>query len=179
MEPIMAEQIVVTQGNLQDVILDLVIEDKVKTKRSRLKDADGEYIETTDEYNAVDSIEQTVRFVFAKTSLADLLDSRKGVLKSCRILYQDGVRKQAGDVMQWLRDNPKVDVDVDALIETKRGQGRQAVKMQEKVDNAKADLLTSLLDAGLSDAKIMEIGLAHGLNEDRLKKILKLRENKR
>jgi len=179
MEPIMAEQIVVTQGNLQSVILDLVIEDKVKTKRSRLKDADGEYIETTDEYNAVDSVEQTVRFVFAKTSLADLLDSRKGVLKSCRILYQDGVRKQDGDVMQWLRDNPKVDVDVDALIETKRGQGRQAVKMQEKVDNAKADLLTSLLDAGLPDTKIMEIGLAHGLNEDRLKKILKLRENKR
>jgi len=179
MEPIMAEQIVVTQGNLQDVILDLVIEDKVRTKRSRLKDADGEYIETTDEYNAVDSVEQTVRFVFAKTSLADLLDSRKGVLKSCRILYQDGVRKQAGDVMRWLRDNPKVDVDVDALIETKRGQGKQAVKMQEKVDNAKADLLTSLLDAGLSDAKIMEIGLAHGLNEERLKKILKLRENKR
>jgi len=78
-----------------------------------------------------------------------------------------------------LRDNPTVEVDVDALIETKRGQGKSAVKMQEKVDNAKADILTTLLSAGLPDSKIMEIGLAHGLNEERVKKILKLRENKR
>jgi len=168
----MAEQIVVTQENLQDVILDLVIEDKVKTKRSRLAG------ESKEDYNKVKAIEQTVRFVFANVSLADILDARKGLKKSNRVLYQDGVRKQDGDVMQWLRDNPKVDVDVDALLETKRGQGKQAVKMQEKVDNAKADLLTSMLDAGLPDTKIMEIGLAHGLNEERLKKILKLRENK-
>lgn len=175
----MANQIVVTAENLQDVILNLVIEDKVETKRSRLKNDDGEYVETTEQYNAVKAIKQTVKFTFADTALSELLHSRKGVLKSCRILYQDGVRKQSGDVMQWLRDNPIVDVDVDALIETKRGQGKSAVKMQEKVDNAKADILTTLLSAGLPDTKIMEIGLAHGLNEERIKKILKLRENKR
>jgi len=175
----MANQIVVTAENLQDVILNLTITDKVKTKRLRLKNADGEYIETTAQYNAVESIEQTVRFNFTNVALAELLDARKGLKKSNRVLYQDGVRKQDGDVMQWLRDNPTVDVDVDALIETKRGIGKSAVKMQEKVDNAKADILTTLLSAGLPDTKIMEIGLAHGLNEERIKKILKLRENKR
>lgn len=181
----MNNRIVVTAENLQNVTLNLVITDKVQTKRSRLKkkaEKKGEkdvYIESEEAYSKVDAIEQTVKFTFANVELSELLHSRKGVLKSCRILYQDGVRKQDGDVMQWLRDNPTVDVDVDALIETKRGQGKSAVKMQEKVDNAKADILTTLLQLNLPDAKIMEIGLAHGLNEERVKKILKLRENKR
>lgn len=169
----MANQIVVTAENLQDVTLNLVITDKVQTKRSKRED------ETAEDYKSVKAVEQTVKFTFANVELSELLHSRKGVLKSCRILYQDGVRKQDGDVMQWLRENPTVDVDVDALIETKRGQGKSAVKMQEKVDKAKEDILTTLLSAGLSDTKILEIGLAHGLNEDRVKKILKLRENKR
>lgn len=184
-ESVMENRIVVTAENLQHVTLNLVITDKVQTKRSRLKkkaEKKGEkdvYIESEEAYSKVDAIEQTVKFTFANVELSELLHSRKGVLKSCRILYQDGVRKQDGDVMQWLRDNPTVDVDVDALIETKRGQGKSAVKMQEKVDNAKADILTTLLQLNLPDAKIMEIGLAHGLNEERVKKILKLRENKR
>ncbi len=169
----MANQIVVTAENLQHVTLNLVITDKVQTKRSKREG------ETAEDYKSVKAVEQTVKFTFANVELSELLHSRKGVLKSCRILYQDGVRKQDGDVMKWLRDNPTVEVDVDALIETKRGQGKSAVKMQEKVDNAKADILTTLLSAGLPDSKIMEIGLAHGLNEERVKKILKLRENKR
>lgn len=172
-ESVMNNRIVVTAENLQHVTLNLVITDKVQTKRSKRED------ETAEDYKNVKAVEQTVKFTFANVELSELLHSRKGVLKSCRILYQDGVRKQDGDVMQWLRDNPTVDVDVDALIETKRGQGKSAVKMQEKVDNAKADILTTLLQLNLPDAKIMEIGLAHGLNEERVKKILKLRENKR
>lgn len=169
----MENRIVVTAENLQHVTLNLVITDKVQTKRSKREG------ETAEDYKNVKAIEQTVKFTFANVELSELLHSRKGVLKSCRILYQDGVRKQDGDVMKWLRDNPTVEVDVDALIETKRGQGKSAVKMQEKVDNAKADILTTLLQLNLPDSKIMEIGLAHGLNEERVKKILKLRENKR
>lgn len=172
-EYIMENRIVVTAENLQDVTLNLVITDKVQTKRSKRDD------ETAEDYKSVKPVEQTVKFTFANVELSELLHSRKGVLKSCRILYQDGVRKQDGDIMKWLRDNPTVEVDVDALIETKRGQGKSAVKMQEKVDNAKADILTTLLQLNLPDSKIMEIGLAHGLNEERIKKILKLRENKR
>lgn len=172
-ESVMNNRIVVTAENLQHVTLNLVITDKVQTKRSKRED------ETAEDYKKVKPVEQTVKFTFANVELSELLHSRKGVLKSCRILYQDGVRKQKGDVMQWLRENPTIEVDVDALIETKRGQGKSAVKMQEKVDKAKEDILTTLLQLNLPDAKIMEIGLAHGLNEERVKKILKLRENKR
>lgn len=169
----MANQIVVTQENLQDVVLNLVIADKVKTKRSKRAD------ESQEDYNGVKAIEQTVKFTFANVALSELLHSRKGVLKSCRILYQDGVRKQDGDVMQWLRDNTTVEVDIDALIETKRGQGKGAVRMQEKIEDAKVDILTTLLELNLPDAKIMEIGLSQGIKEERLQKILRLRGNKR
>lgn len=175
----MENRIVVTAENLQDVTLNLVITDTVGTKRSRLKNEKGEYVETVQQHNAIKPVKQTVKFTFANLELSELLHSRKGVLKSFRILYQDGVRKQDGDVMKWLRDNPTVEVDVDALIETKRGQGKSAVKMQEKVDKAKEDILTTMLDAGIAETTVWQIGIAHGLSDEKIKKILKLRENKR
>lgn len=178
-EYIMENRIVVTAENLQDVTLNLVITDTVGTKRSRLKNEKGEYVETVQQHNAIKPVKQTVKFTFANLELSELLHSRKGVLKSFRILYQDGVRKQDGDVMKWLRDNPTVEVDVDALIETKRGQGKSAVKMQEKVDKAKEDILTTMLDAGIAETTVWQIGIAHGLSDEKIKKILKLRENKR
>lgn len=174
-----SNQIVVTQENLANVVLNLTIADKVQTKRSRLKDKDGEYVETPEEYNEVKAIEQTVEFMFANMPLSELLNSRKGVLKAARILFQDQVRKQDGDVMEWLKANPRVSVDMDELLETKRGTSKTAEKINKAVESAKESMLSELLKLNLPDHSFIQVAMSQGISEERAKKILKLRENKR